>query len=223
MLGLEIAKRILMALIGKGIFGGFRGKISNLVGTSWKGRDVMRGWDERPEHIATRSQLDQRAIFSFARFYASECRQLAGLLYSNKREKSIGQWAFSVKVWENAVDKNGLLFRYKLQFAPIRMRARSVVAFNNSPNKKSFRVALNPYAPDNYDGNTIIFCVFYWNKTQKYVKENSGLFDSTFWNFSIYDNALQDNDEIVVYVIGASSRSKYQTEIGYSTFMYLED
>lgn len=53
-----------MAKIKQGILGGFSGKVANVVGTSWKGRAVMKSQPLSVSNPRTESQQEQRGKFS---------------------------------------------------------------------------------------------------------------------------------------------------------------
>lgn len=53
-----------MAKIKQGILGGFSGKVANVVGTSWKGRAVMKSQPMSVSNPRTENQVGQRNKFS---------------------------------------------------------------------------------------------------------------------------------------------------------------
>lgn len=52
-----------MATFEKGILGGFSGKVGNVVGTRWRGKNVMRSLPQRGKYTPTEKQEEQRAKF----------------------------------------------------------------------------------------------------------------------------------------------------------------
>jgi hypothetical protein len=58
-----ILNLVIMATIRKGILGGFSGKVGPVIGSTWRGKDVMRSLPKKGNRIATEEQLDQRAKF----------------------------------------------------------------------------------------------------------------------------------------------------------------
>jgi hypothetical protein len=52
-----------MATFEKGILGGFSGKIGNVVGARWRGKDIMRSVPRSSSRLPTESQLYQRDNF----------------------------------------------------------------------------------------------------------------------------------------------------------------
>lgn len=55
-----------MAIIKRGILGGFSNKIGNVVGTSWKGISVMRSLPQSVHNPKTQAQEEQRTNFAVA-------------------------------------------------------------------------------------------------------------------------------------------------------------
>lgn len=53
-----------MGKISQGILGGFRGKVGNVIGGSWKGIDYMRVKPASVANPKTEGQVDQRSKFS---------------------------------------------------------------------------------------------------------------------------------------------------------------
>jgi hypothetical protein len=53
-----------MGKFQKGILGGFSGKVGNVVGVRWRGRDIMRSLPQRGNYQPTELQIDQRERFS---------------------------------------------------------------------------------------------------------------------------------------------------------------
>lgn len=60
-----------MAKIKQGILGGFSGKVANVVGTSWKGRAVMKSQPLSVANPRTTAQTEQRNKFSYIAELAS--------------------------------------------------------------------------------------------------------------------------------------------------------
>lgn len=52
-----------MGTFSKGILGGFSGKVGNVVGARWRGKDIMRSLPTRGTYTPTQAQLDQRDRF----------------------------------------------------------------------------------------------------------------------------------------------------------------
>ncbi|MBP0904960.1 DUF6266 family protein [Mariniflexile gromovii] len=53
-----------MGTFSKGILGGFSGKVGNVVGARWRGKDIMRSLPTRGTYAPTQAQIDQRDRFT---------------------------------------------------------------------------------------------------------------------------------------------------------------
>lgn len=60
-----------MAIISRGILGGFKGKVANVVGTSWKGRAVMKSLPLSVANPRSPGQKTQRTKFTNVTQFAS--------------------------------------------------------------------------------------------------------------------------------------------------------
>lgn len=61
-----------MGVIKKGILGGFQNKVGNVVGTSWKGIDVMKSLPASVANPRTTAQVNQRNRFAGCVAFAQE-------------------------------------------------------------------------------------------------------------------------------------------------------
>ena len=52
-----------MGTFSKGILGGFSGKVGNVVGARWRGKDILRSLPQRGNYVPSTSQIDQRERF----------------------------------------------------------------------------------------------------------------------------------------------------------------
>ncbi len=52
-----------MGTFSKGILGGFSGKVGNVVGARWRGKNILRSLPQRGTYLPTQAQLDQRDRF----------------------------------------------------------------------------------------------------------------------------------------------------------------
>lgn len=52
-----------MGTFSKGILGGFSGKVGNVVGARWRGKDILRSLPSRGNYVPSTLQVDQRLRF----------------------------------------------------------------------------------------------------------------------------------------------------------------
>ncbi|MDI1255877.1 MAG: DUF6266 family protein [Flavobacterium sp.] len=90
-----------MATIRKGILGGFSGKVGPVVGSTWRGKDVMRSLPKKGNRIATAEQLEQRAKFGLmTRFLAPLSGKLSVYYGQPSEDKSRMNLATSYHIRE---------------------------------------------------------------------------------------------------------------------------
>lgn len=65
-----------MGTFSKGILGGFSGKVGNVVGARWRGKDIMRSLPTRGTYIPTAAQLDQRERFKTAIMFLTPIKEI---------------------------------------------------------------------------------------------------------------------------------------------------
>lgn len=84
-----------MAIIRRGILGGFSGKVANVVGSSWKGIAVMRALPLSVNNPRTAGQVVQRSAFSTtAKFASSILTQWIKPLWDRTAQQMSGYNAF---------------------------------------------------------------------------------------------------------------------------------
>lgn len=65
-----------MPRLKKGIEGGFSGKIGNIVGSSWRGMDIIRAAPKKPQKPPTAKQLLQREKFRTAVNFVNAAKEV---------------------------------------------------------------------------------------------------------------------------------------------------
>ena len=65
-----------MGTFSKGILGGFSGKVGNVVGARWRGKDIMRSLPQRGTYNPTQLQLDQRERFKTAIMFLTPIKEI---------------------------------------------------------------------------------------------------------------------------------------------------
>ena len=67
-----------MATFEKGILGGFSGKIGNVVGARWRGKDIMRSLPRTSNRMPSESQLYQREKFKLVSQFLKPIQPILG-------------------------------------------------------------------------------------------------------------------------------------------------
>jgi len=92
-----------MAIFSKGILGGFSGKVGNVIGSTWRGKDVLRSLPTKRNRVATQSQLDQQEKFSMVMKFMTT---MTGLL--NATYKAYGKGISAVNAAVSYNLQNGI-------------------------------------------------------------------------------------------------------------------
>jgi hypothetical protein len=92
-----------MATFEKGILGGFSGKVGNVVGARWRGKNVMRSLPQRGKYTATAKQEEQRLKFKTVIGFLSPIVEILNSYFGNPQgDKSRANLATSYHL-KNAV------------------------------------------------------------------------------------------------------------------------
>jgi hypothetical protein len=92
-----------MATFEKGILGGFSGKVGNVVGTRWRGKNVMRSLPQRGNYTPTAKQEEQRQKFKTVIGFLRPIVEVLTLYFGNPQgDKSRSNLATSYHL-KNAV------------------------------------------------------------------------------------------------------------------------
>jgi len=65
-----------MGTFSKGILGGFSGKVGNVVGARWRGKDIMRSLPQRGNYVPTQAQQEQRDRFKTAIVFLTPIKEI---------------------------------------------------------------------------------------------------------------------------------------------------
>ena len=74
-----------MATFEKGIFGGFSGKVGNVVGSGWRRKYVMRSLQQRGNYTPTALQVQQRECFTTVISFLTPMKSLLSKYIGQKR------------------------------------------------------------------------------------------------------------------------------------------
>jgi hypothetical protein len=97
-----------MATFEKGILGGFSGKVGNVVGSRWRGKNVMRSLPQRGKYTATAKQEEQREKFKTVIGFLSPIVEVLNLYFGSPQgDKSRFNLATSYHL-KNAVESTPL-------------------------------------------------------------------------------------------------------------------
>ncbi len=92
-----------MATFEKGILGGFSGKVGNVVGSRWRGKNIMRSLPQRGSYAPTARQEEQREKFKTVIGFLSPIVEILSLYFGSPQgDKSRSNLATSYHL-KNAV------------------------------------------------------------------------------------------------------------------------
>lgn len=96
-----------MAEIKKGILGGFSGTVGTVVGTNWRGKDIIKSRPRASRKAPTAKQLEQRVKFSAAVGFLTPLKEVQNAYFgSNAGAKSRLNLSVSQMIRE-AMEMNG--------------------------------------------------------------------------------------------------------------------
>lgn len=109
-----------MSILSQGILGGFSGKTGPVIGSSWKGKPVMRA---KPVYKKNRKfstkQLDQQEKFKLMRFFLNSIDYLLNLSFKRGKDNKSGfQEAFSENI-KNAI--MGEVSPYSIDYEKVKL------------------------------------------------------------------------------------------------------
>lgn len=99
-----------MAEIEKGILGGFSGKVGTVVGSNWRGKNIIRSLPKKSKRIASDLQLLQREKFRLVAQFLAPLSRLTGKYFGQYQgAKSRSNLAMSHQLMEAVVETDGVL------------------------------------------------------------------------------------------------------------------
>jgi len=94
-----------MATFEKGILGGFSGKVGNVVGARWRGKNVMRSLPQRGSYVPTENQLLQRERFKEVVTFLSPIKDILNRFFGKQQgDKSAYNLATSYHLKEALIE-----------------------------------------------------------------------------------------------------------------------
>lgn len=106
-----------MATFEKGILGGFSGKVGNVVGARWRGKDIMRSVPVRGAYTPTPSQLEQQERFTVVAHFLTPMKPIVGKYFGKKQgDKSVFNLATSYHIKEAVI---GTLGAFEMDYTKV--------------------------------------------------------------------------------------------------------
>ncbi len=86
-----------MATFNKGILGGFSGKVGTIVGSNWRGLDVIRSLPKKTSRFATEKQLIVQAKFSLIAHFLAPLKPLLRTYFGQPSGRNLDLiWRFRI-------------------------------------------------------------------------------------------------------------------------------
>lgn len=74
-----------MGTFSKGILGGFSGKVGNVVGARWRGKDILRSLPNKKTYVPTPAQLEQRDRFKTAMLFLTPIKPIVSAYFGKQQ------------------------------------------------------------------------------------------------------------------------------------------
>ncbi|MCX2430164.1 DUF6266 family protein [Pedobacter sp. GR22-10] len=132
-----------MGIIKKGILGGFSGKVGQVVGSSWRGLDVMRSLPKKSNSEPSNEQLEQRQKFGLVVNFLSPLKGMLEKTYGRvSGSKSKFNLALSYHIQEAIT---GVMPNLEIDFSKV------VLSRGELLGPKAATVAVNTVAEINFN------------------------------------------------------------------------
>jgi Family of unknown function (DUF6266) len=74
-----------MGTFSKGILGGFSGKVGNVVGARWRGKDILRSLPNKKAYLPTLAQLEQRDRFKTVMLFLTPIKPILSAFFGKQQ------------------------------------------------------------------------------------------------------------------------------------------
>ena len=156
-----------MGIIKRGILGGFSGKVGNIVGTSWKGRAVIKAMPLSVANPKTTKQVNQRGAMTNCVVAAKEFLGNAIPAICSPFAGDISGYNLFVKRTIKAFDVTGdfNVAQFKISEGSLGNYLNGAVIYNVSDSKVVFSLSSREHS--DYNVETDLVYIVLWNNTQK--------------------------------------------------------
>ena len=202
-----------MATLTKGILHGFSGKVGDVVGSSWKGIQVLKSAPTTKRSMFSKSQILQQAKFMLLFRFLRPLTDLLNLTFKNvAKNMSCLNKAFSV----NKDTVTGLYPSFRIEYAAVKLSAGTLfsaaTAKATSPRQRWLMISWeNDFTPNfRVSGSDILFVAVYSEELDDwYYNENAGARIS---GTSVLDISEFSGRQVHVYMGFLSVNGKWVSE-----------
>lgn len=156
-----------MGIIKRGILGGFSGKVGNIVGTSWKGRAVIKAMPLSVANPKTTKQVNQRGAMTNCVVAAKEFLGNAIPAICSPFAGDVSGYNLFVKRTIKAFDVTGGfdVTKFKISEGSLGTYLNGTITYDISDSEVVFDLS-NRESSD-YNVETDLVYIVLWNNTQK--------------------------------------------------------
>lgn len=156
-----------MGIIKRGILGGFSGKVGNIVGTSWKGRAVIKAMPLSVANPKTTKQVNQRGAMTNCVVAAKEFLGNAIPAICSPFAGDISGYNLFIKRTIKAFDVQGGfdVAKFKISEGSLGNYLNGSVTYDVSDSEITF--SLSNRESSDYNVETDLMYIVLWNNTQK--------------------------------------------------------
>lgn len=156
-----------MGIIKRGILGGFSGKVGNIVGTSWKGRAVIKAMPLSVANPKTTKQVNQRGAMTNCVVAAKEFLGNAIPAICSPFAGDISGYNLFVKRTIKAFDVAGNFTaeKFKISEGSLGNYLNGSVTYDVSDSEVMFSLSNREHS--DYNVETDLVFIVLWNNTQK--------------------------------------------------------
>lgn len=179
-----------MGIIKRGILGGFSGKVGNIVGTSWKGRAVIKAMPLSVANPKTTKQVNQRGAMTNCVVAAKEFLGNAIPAICSPFAGDISGYNLFVKRTIKAFDVTGDfdVDEFKISEGSLGNYTEGSISYDVSEKKVTY--SLRERQSSDYNVETDIVYIVFWNNSQKKGYMRSMQVQPSFVN----ESAILQND-----------------------------
>ena len=156
-----------MGIIKRGILGGFSGKVGNIVGTSWKGRAVIKAMPLSVANPKTTKQVNQRGAMTNCVVAAKEFLGNAIPAICSPFAGDISGYNLFVKRTIKAFDVTGNfdVGKFKISEGSLGNYLNGSITYDISNSEVVFSLSNREHS--DYNVETDLVYIVLWNNTQK--------------------------------------------------------
>lgn len=212
-----------MGIIKQGILGGFSGKVGSVVGTSWKGRAVMKAMPLSVANPRTTGQVNQRSKFSGCVALAKELLGGSIATFDNPFAGNVSGYNRFVARNVDAFNAGGALNPTNLKISEGVLGATSL---KNSPSLNAsrdqitlnFRSISSPYNLGSDKGYAVVI-----SHEDNAVLSSGGIVCGTRTDETLQiplTRALAANERVYIYRAFIREDKKYASDTNYSDIIF---